>query len=517
MTLRMARKWPINSCSLRVTWEFKRLASTKADVKYPGLKCGLEIHLQLKTSKKLFSASQTSFQDTPNSNVSLYDVALPGTQPQLNHHAVLLALKAAIAMNCKIQNRSSFDRKHYFYADQPAGYQITQFYNPIAKDGYLRLLPRDRRIGDKPLDVGLVQIQLEQDTGKSTYAVDSDAAYIDFNRTNHPLIEIVTAPDLYYPEDAGAFVHKLQLLVKQIGVSSAQFQAGEMRVDVNVSVNGGQRCEIKNLASVHDVVHAIKSEYKRQLAEEKKGTPVTSHTLGWDGKQILIQRPKEQTSEYRYIPDPELPPLLLSPDAVEKVKQSMPKLPDVLLDELSSSPHSLRMVDAQTLLKWGLVEYYFEVVEKLQDSGLAPKLAANWIVHHILGLLGPNEEEILSVAVTPQRLADMIKYERDARLSKMNAMNIVQYLLHTPDDSRTVDELMEAFDLKNSTDQSELVGICENVLKEHEDAAEKYAAGKKGFFNFLVGMVMKQAAGKCSVKEVRKVLDELLEQRYDVK
>lgn len=225
-----------------------------------------------------------------------------------------------------------------------------------------------------------MQIQLEQDTGKSTYAVDSDVAYIDFNRTNHPLIEIVTAPDIYDPDDAGTFVHKLQLLVRHLGVSSAQFQAGEMRVDVNVSVNGGKRCEIKNLASVSDVTQAIRSEYKRQLEAEKNGNPVSSFTLGWDGCNINVQRPKENTSEYRYIPDPELPPLLLSQDLIEKMQNSNNKLPDTLLDELVAAPHSLRLIDAQTLLKWGLIDYYLLVVGNLQQAGIQPKSAANWSV-----------------------------------------------------------------------------------------------------------------------------------------
>ncbi|KAK9461848.1 GatB/GatE catalytic domain-containing protein [Lipomyces oligophaga] len=491
----------------------KYTSNVRAISKYPGLKCGLEIHVQLSTNKKLFSASETSFQADPNLNVSLYDAAIPGTQPILNNHAVLLALRAATALECDIHPKSSFDRKHYFYADQPAGYQITQFYHPIASKGHLRLLGRDRN-SENSLEVGITQIQLEQDTGKSSHTVDSDSSFIDFNRTNHPLIEIITEPDIKTPADAAAFIYKLQLILKHYGVSTGQFESGAMRVDVNVSVDGGQRCEIKNLASPQEASLAIIAEYNRQLSEKAKGTPVTSHTLGWNGSVIRVQRPKENASEYRYIPDPELPPLILSSDLTSKVRQNLQQSPDAFIDELMAPPEKQQLKDARVILRDGLCSYYYAVKNIVASKRGPTGKIASWISDRVVGILEPHEVNVLPQVITPERLADIIILESTKVLSKLNAKNLIAYMFENQMDSRSIEDLIKHFSLQNE-DDSELKALCEEVLDERQDLVEKFITEKaKNVKNFLVGQVVKKAGGRSDAQRVKVLLDDLFVSKY---
>ncbi|KAK9466214.1 GatB/GatE catalytic domain-containing protein [Lipomyces arxii] len=491
---------------VRIIGGSRRWASTSA---YEGLKCGLEIHLQLNTKTKLFSDSRTSFQGTPNQHVSTYDLAYPGTQPILNKHAVLLALRAALALDCEINLNSRFDRKHYFYPDQPAGYQITQFYDPIARKGVLWLKDTD---GIRPeLGVGITQLQIEQDTGKSVYQIDSKNTFLDFNRTNHPLIEIVTEPDIRTPQQAAAFVSKLQVLMKHLGVSTGEFQSGAIRVDVNVSYAGGSRCEIKNLASISDVAHAIEAELQRQKDEVSQGRTIRSVTLGWDGQKITVQRNKEATSEYRYIPDPELSRITLTPDIIEKIRSTMNKFPDEVLQELTNAPHKLNAANARTLLKFGLTDYYLECYNGLEAAGLNGKLAANWIVNDILGLLVAGEESSLPSIITPSRLIDLIKIERQNTITKILAMNLVKYFLENPEDSTSAQDLVAKYRLNTVDDNDKLSRICSEVIAEHRAIADTIASGEKPTaIAFLVGMTMKKAKGRFKAQAAQAELQRLL-------
>ncbi|KAK9483783.1 GatB/GatE catalytic domain-containing protein [Lipomyces starkeyi] len=495
----------------------RRWASTNAKDSYEGLKCGVEIHLQLDTKTKLFSNSRTSFQATPNEHVSYFDLALPGSQPILNKHAVLLALKAATALNCKIHRRSMFDRKHYFYADQPAGYQITQYYHAIASDGVLWLQRRDGISSRDKLGVRITQLQIEQDTGKSVYEIDSDKTYIDFNRTNHPLIEIVTAPDMKTPQEAAAFVHKLQILMKHLGVSTGEFQSGAIRVDVNVSTNGGKRCEIKNLASINDIIYSIRAEYSRQLNQVSEGRAIKSVTLGWDGHNISVQREKEGSLEYRYIPDPELPPLLLSEDIIRKTRENQPKLPDELIDELTAAPHSLNLANAQTLLSYGLVDYYYASYKILEEVDIKGKNAANWIINDILGIVPAVEEKLLTSVVTPSRLTDLIiaQKQKTITISEIIAMNVIKYFLQNQRDHRATAEVIDQYQLTAMGDSNILEAICSNVLEEHSDLVELVVSGKKpSAIKFFVGMVMKNGKGRFNPQDSEATLKRILTEQH---
>ncbi|KAK9247105.1 GatB/GatE catalytic domain-containing protein [Lipomyces tetrasporus] len=492
----------------------KRWTSTVTNA-YDGLKCGVEIHLQLDTKTKLFSNSKTSFQATPNDHVSYFDLAVPGSQPILNKHAVLLALKAATALNCKIHRRSMFDRKHYFYADQPAGYQITQYYHAIATDGVLWLQPRDGISLENNLGVRISQLQIEQDTGKTVHEIDSDKTYIDFNRTNHPLIEIVSAPDMKTPQEAAAFVHKLQTLMKHLGVSTCEFQSGAIRVDVNVSTNGGKRCEIKNLASINDIVHAIRAEYVRQLNEVSEGSAIESVTLGWDGHNISVQREKEGSLEYRYIPDPELPSLLLSEDLIRKTLENQPKLPDELMDELTTAPHGLNLANAQTILSYGLVDYYFASYKILENVGISGRLAANWIVNDILGILPAGGEQLLPSVVTPSRLTELIISQKQGKITKMIAMNVIKFFIENQADLRPASEVIEHYQLSAVEDDNILEDICSDILEEHSDLVEQVVSGKKpSVIKFFVGMVMKNGKGRFNPQDSEAIIRRILVARH---
>ncbi|KAK9447924.1 GatB/GatE catalytic domain-containing protein [Limtongia smithiae] len=495
----------------------EKKTKSKNENRYSGLKVGLEIHMQLLTSKKLFSASHTSFRAEPNTNVSLFDAALPGTQPTLNQHAVLLAMRAAVALSCDIRPRSSFDRKHYFYADQPAGYQITQHYEALANNGVLVLPGDERTVSDRPLTVNITQLQIEQDTGKSTYAIDSDLSYIDFNRTNHPLIEIVTAPDMTQPEDASLFVHKLQMLMKAIGVSTCQFQSGAIRVDVNVSVHGGNRCEIKNLASTNDVKEAIKAEYMRQVHEFQRGSPVPSTTLGWNCGKIVVQRPKELASEYRYIPDPELPPVVINAELVHRVRDEMPETPDQITERLSREPYRTRMVDTQTLIKYGFVERYGEVCAILREQRALPaRKVTPWLAHSMVGILQQGEEIDFLKVMTAERLAELIILNEDGAITKVNILNVVRHYLDNPTDLRTPQVLMKAYGLQNVEDVDEIARLCAQVLDEDPALAKKYLKERKvGLLGHFIGRCVKLSEGRIRAPDASRVLQGLLIKRVE--
>ncbi|KAK9453854.1 GatB/GatE catalytic domain-containing protein [Dipodascopsis uninucleata] len=491
----------------KIFYFVRSVSSLSSSSSLKELKCGLEIHLQLNTTRKLFSNSKTSFHARPNSQVSLFDAAIPGTQPILNPHAAFLALKTAVALECRINRQSSFDRKHYFYADQPAGYQITQYYHPIANDGMLWILKRDG-IEDERRGIGIQQIQLEQDTGKSTYPVDSDISYIDLNRTNHPLVEIITKPDITSPEIAGIFLQKLQIMLKYLGVSTCEFESGAMRVDVNVSIRGGNRCEIKNLASISDVTHAIVAEYRRQEKIVDSGGVVDSITLGWDGTNVIRQREKEHASEYRYIPDPELPPLVLSENLIARTKADMPKLPDQLVTDLISQPHSLSLKDTRTLLKWGLIDYYLQCYGLLTDQKIKGKIAANWIVNDILGYL-ENEENVrvLQSTVSAPRLVELIKLAQERNITKQIAMMIVQFYLENPTDERSPSEVISEYKLETVNNADMVRDVCMHVIDNYPREVGAVVSGKKPkTLNFLIAMALKRGSGRFNPQELEKEL-----------
>jgi aspartyl-tRNA(Asn)/glutamyl-tRNA(Gln) amidotransferase subunit B len=392
------------------------------------LTVGIEIHAELNTARKLFSSAATSMSEAPNSHVSLFDVAFPGSQPRFQKETLLPALRGALALNCTIQQKSSFDRKHYFYQDQPAGYQITQYYEPFARDGHIILHAHDFPPGtapaDCPITIGIKQVQMEQDTAKTVQQPPS-AHLLDFNRVSHPLIEIITLPQIHDPTVAAVCVRKIQSILKTVNACTAGMEMGGLRADVNVSIrerNGhipedshsyhgvtglGQRTEIKNLASVKAVEDAIIAERNRQIDLLESGGTVEGETRGWTlgSKTTKRLRGKEGEIDYRYMPDPDIAPVILGDvcgshlcavimltqvkDLVSHLRSSLPKLPNTMIENLTDE-YGLTTKDAGTLLSLedgDRLDYFFEVLSQLQELNLPGvsqahlgKVTGNWYV-----------------------------------------------------------------------------------------------------------------------------------------
>lgn len=390
------------------------------------LTVGIEIHAELNTARKLFSSAATSISAAPNSHVSLFDVAFPGSQPQFQRETLIPALRGALALNCSIQRKSSFDRKHYFYQDQPAGYQITQYYEPFARDGHITLYAHDFPAGtapsDCPITIGIKQVQMEQDTAKTVQQPPS-THLLDFNRVSHPLIEIITLPQIHDPTVAAVCVRKIQTILKAVNACTAGMEMGGLRADVNVSIRErnaqmsdgthsyhgvtglGQRTEIKNLASVKAVEDAIIAERDRQIDLLESGGVVEGETRGWTlgSKTTRRLRGKEGEIDYRYMPDPDIAPVMLgdvsiklvcigtvanlTQDLISHLSVSLPKLPDTMIESLTEQD-GLSTKDASTLLSLDdgdRLDYFYDVVSGLRTTDLSQenqahlgRVAGNW-------------------------------------------------------------------------------------------------------------------------------------------
>jgi len=486
-----------------------------------GLKLGLEVHAQLLAGHKLFSRTVPKFHAVPNSQVSFFDAALPGTQPQLSPACLRLALRAGLALNSAIPNRFSFDRKHYMYPDQPAGYQITQFREPVAKNGYLDLFPRDlpqhvQKKGkqaslkaevDAVKRIRISQIQMEQDTGKTSY-IDS-LSLVDLNRANTGLIELVTMPDFRSEMEAVAFIRKLQLTLRKLGVCSGEMETGAMRVDVNVSVMDnetgadlGDRCEIKNLFSTSAVKHAIRAEFRRQVEAIRSGKLIEKETRGWDGKRTWKLRDKESALDYRYMPDPDIPAYFLPDRVVAGVRRGLPELPDRVLDKLLGTGASL--VDAKTLLDLdGGAEYALALCEQLEPrlGPLGLKMVSTWLVHRWLGQHADRFPD-------PTQFGDLLVAVHENRISSTTAKLIIKHMAQGY--AGSIDAIINEFGLESppasDSESSELLETCEEVVRAHPDVVAKIQAGKKQSLGFLLGQVMKETQGTFDPKQIRETL-----------
>jgi aspartyl-tRNA(Asn)/glutamyl-tRNA(Gln) amidotransferase subunit B len=372
------------------------------------LTVGIEIHAQLNTSRKLFSPAVTSFNDVPNSHVALFDVAMPGSQPLFQKETLIPAIRAALSLGCDIQPVSRFDRKHYFWWDQPSGYQITQYYQPFAKNGRITLFDRD---GISPQDgesvtIGIKQVQLEQDTAK-TLAQTGNTHWLDFNRVGVPLIEIITEPEIHHPRTAAVFVRKIQLLLNTVDACVSGMETGGLRADVNVSVRRtgdanvplGTRTEIKNLSIIKAVEDAIIAERDRQIRELEAGRKIAGETRGWTlgSKETRRLRGKEGEVDYRYMPDPDIAPLVIGKDLVNYLRENLAVSPDTELDNLIAT-HHLTAKDAASLLiidNGHRIQYFYKVLSLLEaklkadtemealDVKTCSLLASNWVLHEL--------------------------------------------------------------------------------------------------------------------------------------
>ncbi|KAI9929029.1 hypothetical protein ASPWEDRAFT_169135 [Aspergillus wentii DTO 134E9] len=507
------------------------------------LTVGIEIHAQLNTESKLFSRASTSASDIPNSNVALFDLAFPGSQPEFQVATLLPALRAAIALNCNIQSVSRFDRKHYFYQDQPAGYQITQYYEPFARNGYVDLFDYDGiapEDGDK-VRIDIKQVQLEQDTAKSQEYPPS-TQLLDFNRVSHPLIEVITMPQIHTPATAAACVRKIQSILQSCSAVTTGMELGGLRADVNVSIrerdqspththnyNGigglGQRTEIKNLSSFKAVEDAIIAEKNRQIAVLESGGVVEGETRGWTigSTETRRLRGKEGSVDYRYMPDPDLAPLIIGEDLVSRLTDTLPTASDELIKLLASSEYGLPIEDAKPLIELedgARLEYYQDVVDILRDlqqdqdpkarASLA-RAAGNWVLHELGGLLTKADLAWDADRVPAQSLAEIVDQLQRKRITGPTAKLVLAMVFEG--DQRPIHQLLEEENLLlRPLSREEYIALAEAAISQNPQMVEqirsKNQLGKLGWF---VGQMMRTGEkGRVEAQKADEILRELI-------
>ncbi len=466
---------------------------------------GLEVHAQVTSESKLFSTSSTKFGAEPNTQVSLVDAALPGMLPVINEYCVKQAIKTGIGLKAKINKRSVFDRKNYFYADLPQGYQISQFKDPIVGEGKVIL---DMPDGQK--EVGIERLHLEQDAGKSIHDLDPKNTFVDLNRSGVALMEIVSKPDLRSPDEVNAYVKKLRSIMRYLGTCDGNMQEGSLRADVNVSVRKkgtkefGTRCEIKNVNSIKFMQMAIEYEANRQVDLIEDGQSIDQETRLFDTKknETRSMRSKEDAHDYRYFPDPDLLPLEVSEDFIEKLKLEIPELPDEkkkrFIEKFKLSPY-----EATILVSDNETSNYFENVIKKSDV----KLATNWIIGELFAALNEKNLEITESPISAGNLSKLINLIKDGTISGKIAKTVFENMMEGDKDPK---KIVEEKGLKQESDPKALEALIDKVIDDNREKATEFKKGKVKLFGFFVGQVMKVSGGKANPQLVNEILKKKL-------
>jgi aspartyl-tRNA(Asn)/glutamyl-tRNA(Gln) amidotransferase subunit B len=472
---------------------------------------GLEIHAQLLTATKIFCGCSTRFGAPPNTHVCPVCLGFPGALPVLNRRAVEFAIKAALALGCEVQPVSIFARKNYFYPDLPKGYQISQYEQPIALKGQLTYPHQGETV-----HVGITRVHMEEDAGKSLHEgfPDSDRwTYVDFNRAGTPLIEIVTEPDLRSASAAAEFFTRLRAILVALGVNDGNMEEGSLRCDANVSVRPagsstlGVKAEVKNLNSFRFLQKALEHEIERQTALVSAGERVRQETRLWDAAagRTVAMRSKEEAHDYRYFPEPDLPPVQLDSALVDRYRAELPELPDTRRQRLVSQ-YALPDYDAGILTASATLADYFEAAARASGNA---KAASNWIMGELSRKMNETGDEIDRVPVTPAQLGDLIKLVDTGKINGPTAKDVFEKMYGT---GRTAEAIVAAEGLAQIDDESAVVEMIRTVLAGQADAVAAYRGGKTTTFGFLVGQVMKAAGGKANPKTVNALLKRELDQ-----
>lgn len=467
---------------------------------------GLEIHVELKTKTKMFCHCKNEFGEEANTNVCPICLGLPGALPQVNEEAINYAIKAGLAMNCKIHQHTRFDRKSYFYADLVKGYQITQDELPLCYEGYVNIEDEDGN--DKK--IRLIRIHVEEDTGKSLHT-DKGETLLDYNRSGVPLIEIVTYPDMNSAKEAREFLEKLKATVIYLGVSDGKMEEGSLRCDVNVNVVDTETgvktniSEIKNIGSFRGVEKAIDFEVSRHIALLEKGENTKKETRRWDelkGESILM-REKIKANDYRYAPDGDIPPMDISDEMIDAVRKEMPELPDEKVSRLMKD-YGISKDDAKTLsLDVSLANYYEELAKKVGDNALA----LNWLLGDVLRRL---KEDNKSVDQMPFAIEDLEKLLTLVKTNKINnnaGKKVLQEMFKAPEDPEAI---VKRLGLVQVTDEGAIEAVVDKVLEANPQSIEDFKNGKSRAFGFLVGQVMKEMKGKGNPQIINELLNKKL-------
>ena len=466
---------------------------------------GLEVHAQVSSNSKLFSGSSTKFGADPNTQVSLVDSAFPGMLPVINEFCVQQAIKTGLGLNAKINSYSVFDRKNYFYADLPQGYQISQYKNPIVGEGKITL---DLPNGTKT--IGIERLHLEQDAGKSIHDLDPSNTYVDLNRSGVALMEIVSKPDLSSPDEVNAYIKKLRSIMRYLGTCDGNMQEGSLRADVNVSVRKegnkelGTRCEIKNVNSIKFMQMAIIYEAQRQVELLESGKSIDQETRLFDTKknETRSMRSKEDAHDYRYFPDPDLLPLNLDKELIENIKKNLPELPDQKKERFIND-YSLTAYEANVLVSEKEISDYFEEVAKTSDI----KLAKNWIMGDLFASLNEKNISISQSPVTAKKMSQLIDSISSGVISGRTAKEVFEIMKESGEEPN---KIIESKGLQQKSDPKELEKIIEKILTENNDKVEQYKSGKDKLFGFFVGQVMKISGGKANPQLVNQILKDKL-------
>ena len=472
---------------------------------------GLEVHAQVTSNSKLFSTSSTKFGAEPNTQVSLVDAAFPGMLPVINEFCVKQAIKTGIGLKAQINKRSVFDRKNYFYADLPQGYQISQFKDPIVGEGKVIL---DMPDGHK--EVGIERLHLEQDAGKSIHDMDPQSTFVDLNRSGVALMEIVSKPDLRSPDEVNAYIKKLRSIMRYLGTCDGNMQEGSLRADVNVSVRlkgikeFGTRCEIKNVNSIKFMQMAINYEANRQVDLIEEGKTIDQETRLFDTKknETRSMRSKEDAHDYRYFPDPDLLPLEVSDEFIEALKAEIPELPDEkkkrFMDEFKISPYEATILVSDI----DVAKYFEEVVAKM-GKNKDMKLAVNWITGELFAVLNEKNLEISQSPISAKNLAKLINLIKNGTISGKIAKSIFEHMMDGDLDPQMI---VEEKGLKQESDPKALETLIDKIINENREKAIEYKQGKEKLFGFFVGQVMKNSGGKANPQMVNEILKKKLQE-----
>ncbi len=467
---------------------------------------GIECHVQLNTKTKLFAAVENDARDaTPNTLISHICLGMPGALPVLNKQAVYLASKAAFSLNTVPQKFSKFDRKHYFYPDLPKGYQISQFDEPIVLGGFVEI-----EVNGERKKIGITRAHLEEDAGKSVHPTGKDYSLVDLNRAGTPLLEIVSEPEIHSAEEAKAYAKELYLLMKYSSVSEANLYYGNMRFDVNISISEtnelGTRAEIKNLNSFKSVEKSIEFEIKRQTVILESGQKVLQETRGWDdsSQKTFSQRSKEDAHDYRYFPDPDIPPVILDDEYIESIRLEMPIMPNQLREKLSKI--GLDWSSVNTVVDEPIIGNFMNKVAD-ETSGENSKKIANWLIGDVKSTISENENSWNTIHLDMSNLIELAEMTSSSEVSSSGAKTILFDMILS---KRSPKEIANKNNLLQVSDISEIEQIVKTVIENNQNAVQDIKNGELKVIGFLVGQVMKESKGKANPALAQEMIKKLI-------
>ncbi len=463
---------------------------------------GLEVHAQLLTESKAFAPVSTEFGGAPNTQVTPLCLGHPGTLPVLNENLVRYIIKVGLATDCDIARKSIFARKNYFYPDLPKGYQISQYETPICSGGHLEI-----EVENELKTIGITRIHMEEDAGKSIHDQDPYHTLIDLNRAGTPLIEIVSEPDIRTPKQAYEYLKRIKQIVQYLEICDGNMEEGSLRCDANVSVRPrgrkefGTRTELKNMNSFRNVERAIQYEIERQIELIEEGGTVVQQTLLWDSNKMetRLMRTKEEAHDYRYFPEPDIPPVVVNDAMLDEIRAELPEMPDARKKRFSGE-FGMSDDDAENLTENRYLADYYENVLEL---GSDPKSASSIVLTEVLRVLNDKSIDIREFSVTPERLNGLIELRENDKISSSAMTEIFDAMV---EGDKSAEAYAEEMNLMQVSDSGFLGPIVDEVIQEHPDEVERYRDGKKGLIGFFIGQVMQRSQGKANPQMVREML-----------